>query len=172
VRFGVALGGEDEISSLLQDRRRELLDNLSRLDWTCEMGLRIAGDCPPVRVRKKGTGPFIAAIASPRALPAKVASAKPQSPLAYIEQRRSHYRRVDEGEERDRSVVQQIVERLHGYYREWRKLPSSPSHPIRLAFLVERDRVASFQSRVENTCGTDPQRRCTILGPWPPYSFV
>ena len=42
VRFGVALRDEAEIHSLLQDRRHELLDHLSRLDWTCEMGLRIA----------------------------------------------------------------------------------------------------------------------------------
>ena len=69
-------------------------------------------------------------------------------------------------------IVQQFVERLHGCYRQWRKLPSSPSHPIRLAFLVERDRVAAFQSRVESTCSTDQEGRCVVLGPWPPYSFV
>ena len=151
VRFGVALHDETEIHSLLQDRRDELLDHLSRLDRTCEMGLRIA---PPSLSRTQ------------------VVSFKPQSPLAYIEERRSYYQRVDEGEVRDGSIVQQFVERLHGYYRQWRKLPSSPSHPIRLAFLVERDRVAAFQSRVESTCKTDQQGRCVILGPWPPYSFV
>ena len=42
VRFGLALRDETEIHSLLQDRRHELLDHLSRLDWTCEMGVQIA----------------------------------------------------------------------------------------------------------------------------------
>ena len=152
VRFGVALHDEAEICSLLQDRHHEWLDHLSRLDRTCEMGLRIV---PP--------SPSTTQVA---------ASAKPQSPLAYSEQRRSHYHRVDEGEVRDGSIVQQFVERLHGYYRQWRQLQSSPSHPIRLAFLVERDRVAAFRSHLENTYSTDQDGRCFVLGPWPPYSFV
>jgi len=152
VRFGVALRDEAEIHSLLQDRRHELLDHLSRLDSTCEMGLRIA---PPDHPRTQAT-----------------ASSKPLSPLAYIEERRSHYQRVDEDELRGGSIVQQFVERLQSYYRQWRKLQSAPSHPIRLAFLVERDRVAAFQARLENTCSTDQEGRCVVLGPWPPYSFV
>jgi hypothetical protein len=152
VQFGVALRDEAEIRSLLQDRRHELLDHLSRLDWTCEMGLRIA---PPSPSRTQ-----------------VAVSSEPQSPLAYIEGRRSYYQRADENAERDRLIVQQFVERLHGYYRQWRKLQSSPSHPIRLAFLVERDRVAAFQSRVENTRRACHEGRCVVLGPWPPYSFV
>ena len=152
VRFGVALPDEAEIYSLLQDHRQELLDHLSRLDWTCEMGLRIT---PP--------SPSETQVA---------ASSEPQSPLAYIEERRSYYRRVDEGEVRNCSIMQQLVERLHGYYRQWRKLPSSPSHPIRLAFLVERNRVMAFQSRMENIHKACQEGRCVVLGPWPPYSFV
>ncbi len=157
VRFGVALNDETEIHALLQDRRQELLDQLSRLDWTCEMGLRITPSPP----------------ASPRCPDAQTgAASEPPSPLAYIEQRRTHYQRADENAERDRSIVQQLVERLHGCYRQWRNLPASPSHAIRLAFLVARDRVAAFQSRVENSCKAGQEGRCIILGPWPPYSFV
>ena len=64
VRFGLALRDEAEIHSLLQDRHHELLDQLGRLDWTCEMGLRIAPPttsdqrlrrCPSVPDRQ-GTG--------------------------------------------------------------------------------------------------------------------
>ena len=99
-------------------------------------------------------------------------SSEAQSPLAYLEQRRIHYQRADGDVERDRSTVQQFVERLHGCYRQWRKLQSAPSYPIRLAFLVERDRVTAFQSRLKNTGNTDQRGRYAILGPWPPYSFV
>ena len=152
VRFGVALHDANEIRSMLDNRHDELLDHLNRLDQTCEIGLRIALPSPPEA-------------------PA-IASSKEQSPLAYIERRRSHYRRADDNAERDRSIVEQVVERLCGCYRQWRKLPSSPSCPIRLAFLVERDRVAAFWSRVESTCCADQDCRCVILGPWPPYSFV
>ncbi len=72
VRFGVALRDESEIHSMLDDRRHELLDGLSRLDWTCEMGVQIA----PLSTTET---------------PAAVSPGR-QSPRAYIEQRRSHYR--------------------------------------------------------------------------------
>ena len=173
VRFGVALHDETEIHSLLQDRHYELLDHLSHLDRTCEMGLRIA---PPTTADQRRPPLRGGARSVPVRCPppgAQVAvSSGPQSPLAYIEERRTHYQRADENAERDRLIVQQFVKRLHGYYRQWRKLQSSPSHSIRLAFLVERGRVAAFRSHLENTCSTDQEGRCVLLGPWPPYSFV
>ena len=73
VRFGVALRDEAEIRALLRRRRHEMLDQLSRLDRTCEMGLRIAlAEVRPNTARFR-----------------RPPSAQPQSPLAYIEQRRS-----------------------------------------------------------------------------------
>jgi hypothetical protein len=152
VRFGVALRDEAEIQSLLNDRRHELSDHLDRLDWTCEMGVQIA--------------PF--STLEPQAAVSPIR----QSPLAYLEQRRSHYQHVDDDVEQDCSLVQRLVERLQGYYRQWRKLPASAAHRIRLAFLVEQNRAMAFQSRVENALNTCPEGRCTVLGPWPPYSFV
>ncbi len=152
VQFGMALRDEAEIHSVLENRSRELLENLDHLDQTCEMALRIAQTNPP----KTRTA----------------ATAKPQSPLEYIEERRSHYRRLDGSEEQERPIVRLFVERLHGCYRQWRKLQPSPSYPIRVAFLVEQDRVTAFRSRLENTCKTYREGRCVILGPWPPYSFV
>jgi hypothetical protein len=191
VRFGVALHDESEIHSLLEERRHELLDHLRRLDGTCEMGLRIAQSSTADHrsMRPPGTshaaGPHYAQHRSLQAAahrdekcglaPSRrevAASSQPQSALAYIEERRSHYRRIDEGEARDGSIVRQLVERLDGYHRQWRALPSSPSHSIRLAFLIERDHVAAFRNRLENTSGADQQGRCVVLGPWPPYSFV
>ena len=152
IRFGVALRNEAEVSALLQERRHELLDQLRRLDWTCEMGLRITPPSPPE--------------------PQGAASSAWQSPLDYLERRRAGYRRADEKTERERSVVQQFVVWLHGYYRQWRMLSSSPLHLIRLAFLVERDRVTAFRSRAEQSRKAREEDRCVILGPWPPYSFV
>ena len=159
VRFGLALRDETEIHSLLQERHHDLLDHLSRLDRTCEMGVQI-------------TPSTTASLRCPSSRTQGTVSPNPQSPIAYLEERRSHYQRADENTEQDRLTVQQFVERLHGCYRQWRKLQSSPSHPIRLAFLVERDRVMAFQSRMASTCSTDQERRCVVLGPWPPYSFV
>jgi hypothetical protein len=92
--------------------------------------------------------------------------------VAYLEQRRGHYQRVDAATERDRLTVRRFVERLQDLYRAWQRLPPWPSQPIRLAFLVERDRVAAFRSRSEDPRHTCRGECCTVLGPWPPYSFV
>jgi hypothetical protein len=152
VRFGLALRDETEIHSLLQNRNEELLDHLNRLDSACEMGLRIA-------------------IPNQTATP-NASSSGPQSSPAYLELRRAHYRQADDAVERDRLIAGQYVDQLQGCYREWRQLPPSPSHPIRLAFLVDRGAAAAFLSRVENARQRFPEGRCSVLGPWPPYSFV
>ena len=89
-----------------------------------------------------------------------------------MEQRRSFYRRTDDDAERDRLAAEQLVEQLQGCYRQWRKLPASPSYRLRLAFLVERDRVTAFQNRAESAGGACRQGRWMVLGPWPPYSFA
>jgi hypothetical protein len=152
LRFGVALHDEAEIRALLQNRREELVEHLDRLDSTCEMALRIA----PLRPSRTQVA----------------VSAGPQSPLAYLDERRLHYQGADEIAERDRLIVERIVERLQGCYRQWRKLQASVAYTIRLAFLVERDREAAFRRRLEEISGMDRQWRWSLLGPWPPYSFV
>jgi len=186
VRFGTAVSDEAEIRSLLETHNDELLTHLNRLDSTCEMGLRITLPSVP-RSRnpdssgsplKKGTGPKpTGADAGENGgregpVPLLQRAAEPQSPAAYLEKRRSHYRKIDGDTEQDGLVVQWFVESLHGCYREWRKLQPSPSHPIRLAFLVECDRVAAFQSRAEDARRACSEGRCVVVGPWPPYSFV
>ncbi len=152
VRFGVALRDETEIFSLLEDRSRELLDRLGRLDRACEMGLRIASPEPPK--------------------PGITGAGESQSPLTYLERRRSYYHQADEDAERDRLTIGRLVDQLCGHYRQWRNLPASASHPIRLAFLVDRDGVTGFRRCVENICNACREGRCAVLGPWPPYSFA
>jgi hypothetical protein len=201
VRFGLALHDEDEIHSLLQDRHPEWLDRLSYLDWTCEMGVQVAlpsdrrdwglgiGDWEERQTMQgrrrqrdnesvltnqtKNSSPPSAFPLSPSPIPnpqSPIPNAK--SPLAYLQERRSFYRLADDDTEQTRLIVQQFVEGLHGYYRQWRKLPPTTSHPIRLAFLIERDCVSAFQNCVKNARRTCHEGRCVVLGPWPPYSFV
>lgn len=152
LRFGVALRDEDEIRALLQSRHHELFDRLGRLDWTCEMALRIMlPKAPKTR---------------------SAASSKLPSPLAHVRRHRPHQRLTDPVAEQTRRIVQRFVEHLHGTYRDWRKLPSLPSEPIRLSFLVERDRVEAFRGRLEHIHGMCRRVRWIVLGPWPPYNFV
>jgi hypothetical protein len=154
VRFGVELHDEAEIHALLQARSRELLDRLDRLDGACEMGLRIT-PCNDENTAGKAVGHTTG-----------------QTAATYLEQRRSHYRQTDVATERESEVVGQLLGRLQGAYRDWRKLPARPGRAIRLTFLVERERVAAFRRRTEEFFAARRDGRCVVLGPWPPYSFA
>jgi hypothetical protein len=151
VRFGVALNDEPEVRSMLKTHCREFLDHLDRLERTCEMGLRIN----------------LLKLPEPKA-----ASSERRTLSAYLDNRRSHYERTDEEENRRHSIVGHFVEKLSDCWKQWRELTSSQTYPIRLAFLIERDRAATFQNRAEQACRTFFDGRCAVLGPWPPYSFV
>jgi hypothetical protein len=152
VRFGTNLNDEAELRFMLGDRGPEMLDQLGSLDGCCEMGLRIGFSEAPAA-----------------SIPPEPTSA---SPSQYLELRRIRYRQADDRAERERAVVQQFVKQVDGCYRQWRKLPSSPARAVRLAFLVARDGLSAFQRRFEGACATYKEGPCSILGPWPPYSFV
>lgn len=178
VRFGLALHDEAEIHALLQDRHPELLDRLGCLDCACEMGVQIAPEDrrgkAEAGMRKGDSEPFSTdkAAGSPVPPPPSPLRLSPQSPLAYLEQRRSFYRLADDDAEQNHLMVRQIVEGLHGCYRQWRKLSPTLLHPIRLAFLIERDCATAFRNCVKNARGAFHEARCVVLGPWPPYSFA
>jgi hypothetical protein len=42
----------------------------------------------------------------------------------------------------------------------------------RLSFLVERERIETFNTRLDELRGEHPELSVTCTGPWPPYSFV
>lgn len=150
--FGAILRNETEVHDLLRSRHDTLLAQLGRLDWTCEMSLRITMP-PTTKPRVTRSGPV-------------------ESGPTCVRERRIHGPSVASAATRDCSIVQQVVEHLHGTYREWRRLLSSPSQPIRLSFLVERGRVQAFQSRLAESHRIWQKGHCLVLGPWPPYSFV
>jgi hypothetical protein len=152
MRFGMTVRDETEIRAMLQSRRGELLERLAWLDGACEMALRITGESPRSRLTD--------------------AAAETAVPLGYLEQRRSYYQRADAAAEHDHRVVRQFVEGLQDLYRDWRRLPAATAHLVRLAFLVERDRVAAFRRGVADLSHERVVGQCAVLGPWPPYSFV
>ncbi len=173
LRFGTELRDESEIRALLEDRSLDLLDRLGHLEWTCEMGLRIApAEKPNGPLKSDVGGDSCRRLCGCTTKTPPSAAAKPQTPLDYLKNHRTHHRGANENAEQESAIVQQFVESLHGCYRQWRKLQSSPSHPIRLAFLIERGREAAFRSRVENASEACRDWRCAVLGPWPPYSFA
>jgi hypothetical protein len=152
LRSGTVVRDKSEIHRLMQTRSHDLLERLDRLDGASEMALRIT--LQQVR-RRLGDPPF----ADPL-------------PSTYLQQRRVHYQQTDAAEERSQRMVERFVERLQGAYRDWRRLQPAPLHVVRLAFLVERDRIDAFRSRLEELGDARRKMHVAALGPWPPYSFV
>jgi hypothetical protein len=152
MRFGTVLRDEAEIRSLLEVYSRDLVKRLDRLAGTCEMGLRIA--LPTCRIPQ------------PNPWPATSPS------ISYFAKRRAHYQRRDWFGRRARLTVERVVEELRGTYRDWRWLTRSPPGVVRLAFLVEREGVRRFAGRLSASRTERPGEQPTLLGPWPPYSFV
>jgi hypothetical protein len=152
LRSGTAMHDQAEIHCLLQNHSQDLLERLDRLDGASEMALRITLQ---QFHRRFVDLPF----ADPL-------------PSAYLQQRRMHYQRTDAAEELSQRIIERFVEQLQGTYRDWRRLQPAPLHVVRLAFLVERNRIDAFQSRLEEFSDARREMHVAVLGPWPPYSFV
>ena len=152
MRFRAVPRDEPEIRSLLETRHRDLLQRLDRLDGTCEMGLRIAlPKCPAIQGNP---------------------SSRTSLSTSYLHERRAYYQRQDSLREQARLTVEHLVRELRGTFRDWQRLTPSPPGLVRLAFLVERERVGLFRRCLQASLAEHSGHQWTLLGPWPPYSFV
>jgi hypothetical protein len=157
VRYGTVLPDEEAVRHFLSNRRANLLDDLDRLHGTAEIGLRIElphGDPP--------TEP-LAASGSYHA---------DTSPVRYLAARRARYESRDRLDTQAQLAAATCVRAVSGLYRSWQRLSPEPLGIVRLAFLIERKLSEAFAERVEMFRTTEIGRRCGLVGPWPPYSFV
>jgi hypothetical protein len=51
-------------------------------------------------------------------------------------------------------------------------LNAAPPGLVRLALLIEQNRLDTFRKRLEAARKPRQVQECAVLGPWPPYSFV
>lgn len=152
MRFAAVPCDQAEIRSLLETWHRDLLQQLDRLEGTCEMGLRIAlPKCPTVQAN-----------------PSPCTSL----PTSYLNERRAYYQRQDSFAEQARVTEEHLVRELGEAYRDWQTLTPSPPGLVRLAFLVERERLGLFRKCLRASIAGHSGHQWTLLGPWPPYSFV
>ena len=152
MRFHAVPSDEPEIRSLLETRRPDLLQRLDDLDGACEMGLRIV----------------LPKVPSAEGDPSQHGS----PPSSYLHDRRAYYQRQDSIGEQARSTTERLVRELSSTFRDWQRLTPSPPGVVRLAFLVPRDRVESFRRCLQASLAEHAGGQWTLLGPWPPYSFV
>ena len=157
VRYGTVLADEEAVGHFLGNRCEDLLRDLVRVEGTGEIGLRVdlADPATPPPSRNQDV----------KDLPAI-------SPGQYLALRRQRYEWKDRLDRRARLAAENFVQAVHGLYREWRALTSTMPAIVRLAFLVPRDLWGAFRERLEATMPEQASRQCTLLGPWPPYSFV
>jgi hypothetical protein len=157
VRFGTVLPDDEAVQRFLDRRGPALLQALNRLQGSSELGLRI--ELPPLSAPPNPGVPIH---------PAPVAT----SPVEYLARRRQQYQWQDRACRQSQQAVANYLEALRGLYRQWRRLTPAPPGLVRLAFLVERGLVSAFRERLAHWGTGRRDACCTLLGPWPPYSFA
>ncbi len=157
MRFGAVLPDERAVKEFLDKRRTDLRADLDRLEGTVEMGLRIElpGEDQKESPAPSPTGP-----------------APSPSPVEYLAQRRRKYDDKDHFDHQADSILQRYLGELEGVYRQWRRLGPPRPRLVRAAFLLERTAVTAFQTRLNAIQADRKGSQCTVVGPWPPYSFV
>ena len=137
--------------------RHEPARDLLRIEGTGEIGLRVellgpaAPSCPRETYDNR--------------LPA-------MSAHQYLALRRQCYEWKDQLDRQAQRVTENFVQAVKGLYRQWRVLTSTAPTTLRLAFLVPRNHWEAFRNRLETVEPDLAGQRYTLVGPWPPYSFV
>jgi len=157
VRFGMILPEDRAVQTFLDSHGRALGEALDRLLGASEMGLRIEL-------------PRFIAPADRNIIVDPAHGATP--PAQYLARRKRQYQWQDCVCAQAQQVVEDYVQALRGLYRDWRRLANSPFGLVRLAFLVERDCLNAFRDRLAHGPTAPVGKHCTLLGPWPPYSFM
>jgi hypothetical protein len=152
VRLGLALPNEDAVRAMLCTAADELMAALDRLKGACEIGLRI---------HFNHKQPYFPDNTTTTA-----------STSDYLSLRRARYAWEDALNKKADSVASRYIEAIHGLYRQWQRLMPAPLGVVRLALLVDRHRCDTIRHRLETIHAIRQAEHCTLLGPWPPYSFV
>ncbi len=157
VRFGVLLPDEQAVRERLRTQTEHLLGELTRLQGTGEIGLRI--EVQP-------------SLAAPQFTTVTRRDDPAISPSQYLALRRHQYTDVDRRNHEADLASHGYIHAIQGLFREYRTLTSPRPGLIRLAFLVDRGRWDASLARLESFAAETTTTECILLGPWPPYSFV
>jgi hypothetical protein len=143
-RFGGVLEGEEAVRELLSDRAAELNDALVHVAGSVELAVRAL--LPEAASSDPGEGAV--------------------SGTAYLAAAGERRRRLH-------ALGETLEEELGPLARETRiRFPRADPPSISAAFLVARERVASFAARVDELDEQLTGAELVCTGPWPPYSFV
>jgi hypothetical protein len=146
MRFGSSAADEPAVRALLRERRSEFTAALDRVRDKEELGVRAVFHEPQ------------------QAQPTAVSAAGPGTVymLSRLEQER-----------RSAATATRIHEPLAAIARESTRRTGSPSAGVlNAAYLVDRDMIDAFRTRVEELAEDVDEAALVCTGPWPPYSFT
>jgi hypothetical protein len=146
VRFGSVLRDAAAVRELLRDRHDELLTQLERIGTAVELSVRLVWPTP--------------------APPPDAPGVESQSGTAYMLARLAPQRRAREMAERLHAGLDQIARDVRYF------LLVGPTVPVKASFLVDRERIEEFVTRVRSFETAFENVRLSCTGPWPAYSFV
>lgn len=170
-RFGAVYGRIEEIATAVDHRADALQAQLSRVDGCDEWAIHIYVDQQAVRET-------VRAEQAQEPASERLAAARPGR--AYFLRRQLDEelasRTAQVIEEIALSVYQRIAESASVAVANWTASLGGDAdgdvEVLRAAVLVRRERNESFVADVREADGDDQGWRCTISGPWPPYSFA
>jgi len=179
-RFGTSLPSHRAVSEMLSQSYTRFVQDLERVRGHIEIGIRFlatAEDQPTVSSPVRDT-PDAAAAQSGNSAPPHVASngfdrSGPGPGTAYLQAKVTEQRSSRNRQRVGLAMVQKLCAALVSQATASR-LEAEPAdrQGISAAFLVPRDRLASFQANVGRIADAHPELALLCTGPWPPYSFV
>lgn len=145
LRFGSTVADEEELATILAERREEFSTALDRVRNAVELGVR-------ARLREGAVE-----------VPAPVAAEAAGAGTLYMRERL-------ESERRRAATSELIHERLESLSRRSTRRPAG-ADAFTAAYLVDRGRVDAFRKCVDELCTQVEGATIVCTGPWPPYSF-
>jgi hypothetical protein len=154
VQFGTVFSSVSAVQESLEERSEALADTMSRLAGTSEFGISVLWD-------------------SKQAAPNSELNEAPVSGVEYMRQRLGEYQRQNDLRAKAEQVSEAIERSLGPYSRDWRLsvLPTD-NMPVRGSFLVAEREMDTFRREFTQLCADLSDLRFSLVGPWPPYSFV
>ena len=164
--FGHVAKNAAAVERALRENRGEIQEELDRVDGKVEMGLKVRWDVDNIFEY------FIAAVPDLAVLRDEIfGRSQAPAPSEKIELGRQFDQRLNQ--ERDEQT-DRVVAAFRPYFSELKVNPPKDEKIVMdLAFLVERERLKTFEEQVYQIAGTFPaQYLFDYGGPWAPFNFA
>jgi hypothetical protein len=178
-RFGTLFASHQRVSDMLCRAYPQLIQDIERVRGHVEIGMRFLASpdhqSESDRLPADGTGAagLMADGRLPLVSPNGFDGAAAAPGTAYLRAKLAKHCATNNRREVQLKLVREVCGTLAGHATE-RRLDAEPADRVGVsaAFLVPRERLASFRRMVGLLADAHPDLALLCTGPWPPYSFV